>query len=135
MTPNETAGGNEDAGNWTGFIEKGVRFEGKLEVTGIFRIDGELKGTVISEQSLVLGENARVEGQIEGNLVLISGRFDGTIFAKAKVEIQAKAVVTGEIYSPCLVIQPGGVFDGTCHMIASTPVSKTLSIPIRSAQA
>jgi cytoskeletal protein CcmA (bactofilin family) len=135
MTPNETAGDKADGGNWTGFIEQGVRFEGKLEVTGIFRIDGELKGTVISEQILVLGENARVEGQIEGNQVLISGRFDGTIFAKAKVEIQSKAIVTGEIYSRCLVIHPGGVFDGTCHMISSTPVSKTLSIPIRSAQA
>ncbi len=124
----------EDSANWTGFIEQGVRFEGKLEVTGIFRIDGELKGTVISDHSLVLGENARVEGQIEGNQILIAGRFDGTIFAKNRVEIQSKAMVTGEIYSPCLVIQPGGVFDGNCHMIASTPVSKTISIPVRSVQ-
>jgi cytoskeletal protein CcmA (bactofilin family) len=123
-----------DSANWTGFIEQGVRFEGKLEVTGIFRIDGELKGTVISDHSLVLGENARVEGQIEGNQILIAGRFDGTIFAKNRVEIQSKAMVTGEIYSPCLVIQPGGVFDGNCHMIASTPVSKTISIPVRSVQ-
>jgi cytoskeletal protein CcmA (bactofilin family) len=127
--------GIADSANWTGFIEQGVRFEGKLEVTGIFRIDGELKGTVISDQSLVLGENARVEGQIEGNHILIAGRFDGTIFAKARVEIQSKAMVTGDIYSPCIVIQPGGVFDGNCHMISSTPVSKTISIPVRSVQA
>lgn len=124
-----------DSGNWTGFVEQGVRFEGKLEVSGIFRIDGELKGTIISDHSLVLGQNARVEGQIEGNHVLIAGRFDGTIFAKSRVEIQSKAMVSGEIYSPCLVIHPGGMFDGNCHMIASTPVSKTVSIPVRSIQA
>jgi len=123
-----------DPANWTGFIERGVRLEGKLEVTGIFRIDGELKGTVISDQSLVLGENARVEGQIEGNLILIAGKFDGTIFAKTRVEIQSKAMVSGEIYSPCLIILPGGIFDGNCHIIASTPVSKTIAIPVRSVQ-
>lgn len=123
-----------DSANWTGFVERGVRFEGKLEVTGIFRIDGDMKGTILSDHSLVLGENARVEGQIEGNQVLIAGKFDGTIFAKSRVEIQSKAMVSGEIYSPCLVIMPGGMFDGNCHMIASTPVSKTVSIPVRSIQ-
>ncbi|MGH9704514.1 MAG: bactofilin family protein [Candidatus Acidiferrales bacterium] len=123
-----------DSANWTGFVEQGVRFEGKLEVTGIFRIDGEMKGTILSDHSLVLGENARVEGQIEGNQILIAGKFDGTIFAKSRVEIQSKAMVSGEIYSPCLVILPGGMFDGNCHMIASTPVSKTVSIPVRSIQ-
>ncbi len=80
---------------FTGFLDKGVRFEGTLEATGVFRIDAQLKGNVISTHSLILGEGARVEGQIEGNHVVIAGKFDGVIFAKGRVEIQAKGVVTG----------------------------------------
>ena len=70
---------------WTGFIDQGVTLEGTLQVTGTFRIDGNVKGNIISEQTVVLGDGAKVEGQIEGNRVVISGRFDGVIFAKGRV--------------------------------------------------
>jgi cytoskeletal protein CcmA (bactofilin family) len=122
-----------EADNWIGFLDQGVRLEGTLHLAGIFRLDGKMKGNILSEQSLILGENAQVEGQIEGNHVAIAGRFDGVIFAKGRVEIQAKGVVTGEIHAPCLVIEPGGIFDGQCHMLASSEATKPLTIPIRAA--
>lgn len=119
---------------FTGFLDKGVKFEGTLEAPGVFRLEAQVKGNVVSTHSLILGEAARVEGQIEGNHVVISGKFDGVIFAKGRVEIQAKGVVTGEIHSPCLVIEPGGIFDGQCHMLAASESTKPLTIPIRAAQ-
>jgi cytoskeletal protein CcmA (bactofilin family) len=122
-----------DKDNWIGFMDEGVRLEGTLQLTGVFRLNGKAKGTIISDQSLILGENAQVEGQIEGNHVAIAGRFDGVIFAKGRVEIQSKGVVTGEIHAPCLVIEPGGIFDGRCHMLAASESSKPLMIPIRAA--
>ena len=53
--------------------------------------------------------------------------------AKGRVEIQAKGVVTGEVHSPCLVIDPGGIFDGRCHMLAAsdTATAPSVTIPIR----
>ena len=122
-----------DSGEWTGFLEKGVKVEGKLETTGTFRIDSTMKGTLVSSETLILGENATIEGQIEGNYIIIAGRFDGTIHAKGKVEIQTKAIVTGEIHTPCLIIEPGAVFDGRCHMLSATQAAKPITIPIRSA--
>jgi cytoskeletal protein CcmA (bactofilin family) len=119
---------------FTGFLDQGVRFEGTLEVAGVFRVNGRVKGTLISSHSLILGEDARVEGQVEGNHVVIAGKFDGVIFAKGRVEIQAKGVVTGEIHSPCLMIEPGGIFDGQCHMLAASESAKPLTIPIRASQ-
>src|SRR5579859_2578576 len=118
---------------WTGFIDQGVSLEGTLTLTGTFRIDGNVKGSIISEQTVILGEGAKVEGQIEGNRVVISGRFDGVIFAKGRVEIEAKGVVTGEVHSPCMVIEPGGIFDGRCHMLASSDSASGVTIPIRAA--
>ena len=125
-----SSGSNEE---WTGFIDQGVTLEGTITVKGTFRVDGTVKGNIISEQTLILGENAKVEGQIEGNKVVIAGRYDGVIFAKGRVEIQAKGVVTGEVHSPCLVIDPGGIFDGRCHMLAAsdTATAPSVTIPIR----
>src|SRR5580692_8375885 len=88
---------------WTGFIDQGVTLEGTLQLTGTFRIDGNVRGNIISEQTVVLGEGAKVEGQIEGNRVVISGRFDGVIF------------------------------DGRCHMLASSDAATGVTIPIRAA--
>jgi cytoskeletal protein CcmA (bactofilin family) len=122
-----------ESGEWTGFLEHGVRLEGRLETTGTFRMDAVMKGNLTSSEVLILGEHARVEGQLEGNYIIIAGRFDGTIHAKGKVEIKAKAIVTGEIHTPCLIIEPGAVFDGSCHMLASSHSAKPMTIPIRSA--
>jgi cytoskeletal protein CcmA (bactofilin family) len=130
---------NQDSGDWTGFLEKGVRFEGRLEVEGTFRLDGAMKGKIVSSETLILGENSTMEGQIEGNSVILGGRFDGTIEARGKVEIQTKAIVTGEIHTPCLIIEPGAVFDGRCHMLSlaqsASDTPKMITIPIRSAAA
>src|SRR5579871_6474324 len=125
---------SSESGEWSGFLDKSVRLQGTLEFQGTFRVQGEVKGTIISTHTLMVGDDARVEGQIEGNHVMISGRFDGVIFAKGRVEIQAKATVTGEIHTPCLVIEAGGIFDGQCHMLAASESSKPLTIPIRAAQ-
>jgi cytoskeletal protein CcmA (bactofilin family) len=122
-----------DPSEWTGFLEQGVKLEGKLEATGTFRIDSAMKGTLSSDDTLVLGEHAAVEGQIHGNFVIIAGRFDGVIHARGRVEIQPNAIVTGEVHSPCLVIEPGAIFDGQCHMLAPTEAAKPVTIPIRSA--
>jgi cytoskeletal protein CcmA (bactofilin family) len=120
---------------WAGFLDRNVRFEGTLEFAGTLRLEAQIKGNIISNQTLVLGEGAKVEGQIEGNQIIIAGRFDGVIFAKGRVEIQAKGVVSGEIHSPCLVIEPGGIFDGRCHMTSSSQAAKPVTIPFRPASA
>jgi cytoskeletal protein CcmA (bactofilin family) len=122
----------QESNAWTGFLERGVKLEGNLESTGTFRIDSAMKGTIVSDDTLVLGEHASVEGEIRGNRVIIAGRFDGKIEAKGRVEIQPNAIVTGEIHAPCVVIEPGAVFDGHCHMIAASEAAKPITIPIRS---
>ena len=122
-----------DSEVWTGFLDRGVKLDGKLEASGTFRIDSEVKGTIHSEDTLILGAHAVVEGEIIGNRVIIEGRFDGVIRARGKVEIQPNAIVTGEVHSPCLVIEPGAIFDGQCHMLSPTEAAKPITIPIRSA--
>lgn len=123
-----------NAGDWSGFLDKAVRFDGTIEVPGTFRLEAEVKGRIISGGSLTLGAGARVEGQIEGNHVVVCGRFDGVIFAKGRVEILPNGIVTGEIHAPCVVIEAGGIFDGQCHMLAAGASARPITIPIRAVQ-
>jgi cytoskeletal protein CcmA (bactofilin family) len=128
-------GDPKDAGEWTGFLERGVKLEGRLETTGTFRVDAQMNGTLVSTETLILGENAQMEGDIEGHLVIVAGQFHGKIHAASKVEIQPKAVVSGDIYTPCLIIEPGALFEGRCHMLSSSTHDASrapIAIPIRS---
>jgi cytoskeletal protein CcmA (bactofilin family) len=126
---------HNDTADWTGFLEQGAKLEGKLETTGLFRIDSHMKGTLVSGETLIVGEHAVIEGEIVGSNVVIFGRFDGTIRATGRVEIQPKAIVAGEIHSPCLIIEPGAVFDGQLHMVSSaaTECAKPVTVPVHSA--
>ena len=132
-------GKKEDSGEWSGFLEKEVTLEGTLRTTGTFRVDSKMQGTIVSDATLVFGENAVIHGEADADRVFIAGQFDGTVRGKSKVEIQASAVVSAEIHTPCLVIQPGAVFNGHCRMVPQ--VDPTLepageiAIPIRSAPA
>ena len=48
------------ADEWIGFLDRGVKLEGTLELAGTFRIDGEVKGTVRCKERLIVGENGRL---------------------------------------------------------------------------
>jgi cytoskeletal protein CcmA (bactofilin family) len=125
----------QGAAEWSGFLDQRVRVEGKLELPGTFRLDSRLRGSIVSEEMLILGETSAVEGEIDAKAISVAGRFEGRIQARAKVEILAKAVVTGEIQTPCLMIEPGAMVDGRCHVVTGTEGSKPIVIPIRSVAA
>lgn len=109
--------GSED---WNGFLDQEVKLEGTLEVTGTFRLDGEVKGTVRSKDRLILGEKAQVEGEIECTSLSVAGKVNGNIHATNRVEILPSGLVEGEVHTPSLVIQAGGVLEGRCHMPTDT---------------
>ena len=114
---NKPPAGSEE---WIGFLDRGVKLEGTLELAGTFRIDGEVKGTVRCKERLIVGENGRLEGEIECTIVSVAGKINGKLSGSNRVEILPSGVVEGEVHTPCLVIEAGGVLEGRCHMRAET---------------
>jgi cytoskeletal protein CcmA (bactofilin family) len=100
-----------------GLLEPGIEFEGKMTVaSGMVRINTHLKGEVDCGGAVVLAEQGEVEGEIRSRFISIAGKVKGTIHASEKIEIKANGVVLGDIHTASLVIEPGGYFDGQCHM-------------------
>ena len=108
-----------------GLLEPGIEFEGKLTVpSGMVRINTHLKGEVECAGAVVLAEQGEVEGEIRATFISIAGKVKGTIRASEKIEIKAHGIVLGDIHTPSLVIEPGGYFEGQCHM----PVPESANI-------
>ena len=75
-----------------------------------------MRGSVVAADgksgTLVLSEQAQIEGEIRVSHVVINGTVVGPIHAAEYVELQAKANVTGDVYYKTLEIQLGAVVQG-----------------------
>ena len=94
----------------------GTTIEGNLVVSGGLRVDGHVRGDVIAADekpgTLVLSEQAHIEGEIRVSHVVINGTVVGPIHAGEYAELQAKANVTGDVYYRTLEMQLGAVVQG-----------------------
>ena len=108
------------AGEITTLLGRGATFEGKLTFDGTVRIDGRFKGEVFSDDTLVIGEGAHVEAEIDIGEVIIQGTVVGNIKAKRSIEIHAPGRVKGDVHTPVLQIDMGVVFEGRSFMEAAT---------------
>ena len=95
-------------------LGRGSEFEGKLTFEGTVRIDGKFTGTIVTSDTLVVGEGANVSAEVRCGTVVIHGEVEGNIQAKHGVEIHPPARVRGNIETPSLMIAKGVVFDGQC---------------------
>ncbi len=112
---------------FVGLLEPGLEFEGKMTASsGIVRLNTHFKGEVHCAGALVIAEQGEMEGEIHSKFVSVAGKIKGTVHASEKVEIKAKGVVLGDIYAPSLILEPGGYFDGQCHMPDRVPANESV---------
>ena len=97
-------------------IVEGTSIEGQINSKSNIRIDGFLKGTVITQGRLVLGPEGKIEGEIQCNNADIEGTLNGTINVKELLTLKTSAKLQGDITTNKLAIEPGAVFSGTCSM-------------------
>ena len=107
------------------FLDRDVSIEGLLEFQKGMRIEGRVKGQVRSrEGTLIVGEQAVLEGDIHVAVALVRGHISGTLTASTRVEMDAPAVMEGDICSPAVVIAKGVEFNGKCIMDGKSQVSE-----------
>lgn len=115
------------------FLGPGSQFEGKLVFNEIVRLDGAFRGEVTSHDTLIVGESADIQADVQVGTLILSGCFKGSIKAKSRVELRAPARVEGTIETPALSVEDGVILNGTVSMTNSenVPVVKPLEIGIK----
>lgn len=97
-------------------LGRGSSFEGKLTFEGTVRIDGRFKGQIVASDTLIVGEEGVVEGEITVGEIISSGSIKGTIRASRAAEFLAPGKVEAELFTASLRIERGVSFDGEIHM-------------------
>jgi len=108
-----------DTSRETAFLGKGTRLSGKISFEGTARIEGQVEGEIIANDTLLIGESALVNAQISGGIIVIHGKVTGDITASKKLEIRAPGRLYGNVTTPSLVIEEGVIFEGHCSMGAT----------------
>jgi cytoskeletal protein CcmA (bactofilin family) len=99
-----------------GFMDEGTEFLGELRFKDTLRIDGRLKGKIVSDNTLIVGESGHVEAEIDCGVVSIRGTVTGRVHGRQRIELLAGSKVLATLVSPKLVIEDGAFFQGDCEM-------------------
>ncbi len=113
------------------FLGEGTDFKGILTFEGTVRVDGKLEGEVYTKDTLIVGESAVVNAEINVNTIVISGVVRGNINATGKIEVHRPGKLFGNVNTPSLFIEEGVIFEGNCTMPFDTGEDKKVS-PISS---
>jgi cytoskeletal protein CcmA (bactofilin family) len=107
---------NDADGLMNTILGKDTVITGTVDVKGAIRVDGTVKGKIISSDCVTVGATGLVEAEIEANSAVVAGRMVGNVVASEKIELQAKCEMEGDLKTKSLVIEQGAIFCGACNM-------------------
>jgi cytoskeletal protein CcmA (bactofilin family) len=99
----------------TTFIDEGSEIEGKYTFSGTVMLNGRFRGEIISNDTLIVGENGVVNASIRAGIVMINGEVVGNVMASERVELSGSARVFGDVEAPVVVLGEGGLLEGYCR--------------------
>ena len=98
-------------------IGKGTSVHGSMHINGFVRLDGDIDGNLETDGNVIIGDGARVRGDIKAKSVIVGGIVVGSILAQESIKVLEEAVVLGDIISRKVQIEDHTTFNGRCISI------------------
>lgn len=95
----------------------GSAISGDIKVNGFVRIDGDIDGNLETDGNILIGENARIRGNLKAKSAMVGGIVLGNIHAIENVKLLSNSTVIGDILSHKVQIEESAVFHGHCISI------------------
>ncbi|MFV0469601.1 MAG: polymer-forming cytoskeletal protein [Dysgonomonas sp.] len=102
--------------NMHNVLSAGTVLTGNLVTGDDIRIDGTIEGNIISSGKIIIGNNGTVSGDIECHNVDLMGKVTGNIQCSEIVILRSTAKLLGDVKTQIIEIEPGATFTGSCQM-------------------
>lgn len=99
-------------------IGNGSSIKGNFKVNGFVRVDGDIDGNLETDGNVIIGEHARLRGNVSAKSVTVGGIVLGNITVKDSVKLLTTSAVVGDILCRKIQIDEGVVFHGHCISIS-----------------
>jgi cytoskeletal protein CcmA (bactofilin family) len=94
-------------------ISQGIRIKGEVTGSEDLYVDGQVEGKLnLSNGTLTIGPNGVVKADIDAREVMVSGRVDGNVTGREKVQLWSTGQVSGEVRTERLAIEEGAMLRG-----------------------
>lgn len=103
---------------------EGTTIIGEVQSNNDIRIDGNVQGKINSKKRIVVGNTAKIEGNIDCMDLDVYGTIIGDIEVGSCVSLKSSSVVKGNIRCKELIIEKGVIFNGNSTMTFDTPQTK-----------
>jgi cytoskeletal protein CcmA (bactofilin family) len=94
-----------------------TRLLGDISFTGGLHVDGVIKGNVVADKDsaslLTLSENGKIEGDVRVPNVILNGTVVGDVYATERIELAARASVSGDVYYNLIEMAMGAEVNGS----------------------
>jgi len=110
-----------------------LKFRGELSAQEDLIVQGSVDGSITHTQSLTIGTDGSMKGDIRARVIVIDGRVDGDLYATESVNIRATAKVKGNVFAPRVGISEGAFFQGQIEMQPSGAAVQEHSARLRQA--
>ncbi|MGA2397847.1 MAG: polymer-forming cytoskeletal protein [Steroidobacteraceae bacterium] len=110
-----------------------LKFRGELSAQEDLIIQGSVEGSITHTQSLTVGTDGTMKGDIRARVIVVDGKVDGDMYATESVSIRATAKVKGNVFAPRVGIVEGAFFQGQIEMQPSGAAVQEHSARLRQA--
>jgi cytoskeletal protein CcmA (bactofilin family) len=99
-------------------IDRYSTFDGTFHSSRDLRIEGEAKGTIECQGTLMVAQGATVSAKVEAENVTVAGDLNGDVRCRGRLQIMPSGKVRGKVVTDSLVINEGAFYEGQLEMPA-----------------
>jgi cytoskeletal protein CcmA (bactofilin family) len=131
--PRPPAPAPTDASSRASVLGPTLKFRGELSAQEDLVVQGSVEGSITHTQSLTIGTDGTMKGDIRARVIVIDGKVEGDLYATESVNIRATAKVKGNVFAPRVGINEGAFFQGQIDMQPSGAAVQEHSARLRQA--
>lgn len=98
-------------------VGPGSFIRGELALSGFIRIDGDIDGNLGTDGRVIVGENARIRGDVRAREISVGGVVQGDVIAPEGVDILSTGMVLGNVITKRLHVEESVILNGRCFAV------------------
>ena len=99
-------------------IGSGSIITGNVKIDGFVRVDGDIDGNLETTGKIIIGDKARIRGNVSSSSVIVGGIVNGDIIAPDFVQIFSSAIILGDVISKRVKVEQGAIIEGYCLSVS-----------------
>ena len=126
-----TGGTNGTIEGEESLIDRSSAFDGVLRTARNLRVEGQAKGEVYCDGTLIVDEGGQVDARVVSANISVAGTLNGEITCHGRLHILPTGRVSGRVATASLVIQEGAIYEGELRMsnIDEEPAATVTTAP------